>query len=484
MSQKPSLYIGPLLFVLLGLINPFGLDSEAARVIGVVAWMLAWWISEIVPMAVTALLPIVLFPLCGVLTIEEACQPYGDRMVFLFLGGFLIALSMEKWGLHRRIALHIIHVFGASANRIIFGFLFACFVISMWISNTATALMMFPIATSVVGLLLVNEKYGTPKDRKNFSTSIMLSIAYGSSIGGIATIIGSPPNGAMKAYLESEHHITVSFFDWMKIGLPFATILLLVVYLVIVKMVFPNKLGRLDMQSDVISDELKLLGPWRYAEKVTFGIFLTAATLWIAQDLILSVFPNLGITDVGIAIFCGLLLFFFPSKSTASVQVLEWKDTQKLHWGVLLMFGGGLSLAKAFKSSGLLESLTAKVDFLSSMDTFSFLVLLCLAGLILTALMSNLAMVNIFVPVVATIALGLGLPPELFAIPVTIAASCDFMFPMSTPPNAIAYSSGLVKARDMFKAGIFLNIFSLILLSGMVWLMLYFLTQNPHWDSR
>jgi sodium-dependent dicarboxylate transporter 2/3/5 len=472
MTSKVALYAGPILFVVAVLLNPFGLGFSAAALIGIVGWMLIWWISEVVHMAVTALLPLVLFPLMGILSVEETSQAYGDRMVFLFLGGFLIALSMEKWGLHRRIALMIIHLFGSSANRIVFGFLSACFLISMWISNTATALMMFPIATSVVNLILADPEYGTEKDRRNFSTSIMLSIAYGSSIGGIATVIGSPPNGAMKAYLESNHDITVSFFDWMKLGFPFALVLMLIGYFVLTRLVFPNKLGKMEQGGELIDVELKKLGPWSFPEKATFVVFLVAALLWMSQDLIIKVFPSFKLTDVGIAIFCGISLFLIPGRQEDKKNVLEWKDTKNLHWGVLLMFGGGLSLAKAFKPSGLLDLLKDKMEFLSQLDLLPFLIILCLMGLILTALMSNLAMVNIFVPVVAVLALAAGKSPELFAIPVTIAASCDFMFPMSTPPNAIAYSSGWVRAKHMFQAGIILNILSFGLLSVMVWLML------------
>ena len=472
MTSKVALYAGPLTFVLAVVLNPFGLQFSAAALIGIVFWMLIWWISEVVHMAVTALLPLILFPFMGILTVEETSQAYGDRMVFLFLGGFLIALSMEKWGLHRRIALMIIHLFGSSANKIVFGFMSACFLISMWISNTATALMMFPIATSVVNLILTDPNYGTPKDRRNFSTSIMLSIAYGSSIGGIATIIGSPPNGAMKAYLEANHDITVSFFDWMKIGFPFALVLMFLGYFVLTRIVFPNKLGRMEQGGELIDIELKKLGPWSFPEKATFVIFVTAALLWMSQDLIMKLFPAFKITDVGIAIFCGISLFFIPVKGEDKKNVLEWKDTKNLHWGVLLMFGGGLSLAKAFKPSGLLDLLKVKMEFLSQFDLLPFMIILCLMGLILTALMSNLAMVTLFVPVVASLALNKGIDPMYFAIPVTLSASCDFMFPMSTPPNAIAYSSGWVRAKHMFQAGIILNILSFGLLSVMVWLML------------
>jgi sodium-dependent dicarboxylate transporter 2/3/5 len=300
----------------------------------------------------------------------------------------------------------------------------------------------------------------------------MLSIAYGSSIGGIATVIGSPPNGAMKAFLENQYQVTVSFFDWMAIGFPFAMVLMLLGYFLMTRFIFPNKLGNFDVGTEVIGQELEELGPWTRPEKITFAVFVVAALLWMSQDVLNSLVPALKLNDVGIAVLCGVALFLIPASRTEPGQVLEWKDTRNLHWGVLLMFGGGLSLAKAFKASGWVDTITTQLSFLKDLDVHHYVILLCLVGLVLTALMSNLAMVNIFVPVVAALAVATGQPPAMFAIPVTIAASCDFMFPMSTPPNAIAYSSGWVHARDMFRAGIVLNLVSWALLSAMVYLLI------------
>jgi sodium-dependent dicarboxylate transporter 2/3/5 len=472
MQKIFPLLIGPILFAVLWGLNPFGFEIAQAKVTGVVAWMLVWWISESVPMAVTSLLPIMLFPLLGVMGLEKTCLSYSNRFVFLFLGGFLIALAMEKWNLHRRLALSIVNKTGTSANTIIFGFMLASFSISMWISNTATTLMMLPIASSVVLLLANEEQTKNPKGASHFATALMLSIAYGSSIGGIGTLVGSPPNASMAGILDKSFACQVSFFDWMKYGFPFALVFLLVAYWLLVRVIFPNRLGKFALGHAIIQAELSALGKWTREEKIVFGVFIATALLWILQEPIAGMLKPTGIefSDTAIAIIMGSSLFIFPSEQPRT-PILEWRDTDKLPWGVLLMFGGGMSLAAAFDSCGLVSTITQSMQGIDSSNLFLFVSALCAMGLLITALMSNIAMVNIFVPIVASLAMGAGISPEVFAIPVTIAASCDFMFPMSTPPNAIAYSSGYIRSKDMLKAGVVLNFVSLLLLMGLVWLM-------------
>jgi sodium-dependent dicarboxylate transporter 2/3/5 len=471
MGKNLSLLLGPLAFATIWWMQPAGLDVAQSKVLGVVVWMLIWWIAESVPMGVTSLLPIILFPLLGVLSLEKTCLAYSNRYVFLFLGGFLIALAMEKWNLHRRLALNIVSRTGTGANHIILGFLLASYFISMWISNTATTLMMLPIAGSVV-MLLANEPHAS-KATRNFSTALMLSIAYGASIGGIATLVGSPPNASMAGILDKSFSHTVSFFDWMAWGLPFSLALLVCAYLLMVRVVFPNRLGKFPLGQAIISSELALLGQWKREEKIVFGIFITTALLWMLQEPIGSALKPMGIefSDTAISLIMGCCMFLIPG-SNKTEQVLEWRDTEKLPWGVLLMFGGGMSLATAFDQSGLVKTLTGAISTFDTGNPFLFVSLLCATGLVITALMSNIAMVNIFVPIVAALASGTGASPEVFAIPVTIAASCDFMFPMSTPPNAIAYSSGYIRGKDMLKAGVWLNVISLLLLMALVWVKL------------
>lgn len=465
---------GPLIMLICWAFQPFGLDMAQSIVVGIVGWMLTWWISEAVPMAVTSLLPIILFPLLGVLSLEKTCLSYSNRFVFLFLGGFIISLAMEKWNLHRRLALNIVNRTGTSADRIIFGFFLASYLISMWISNTATTLMMLPIAASVVTLLVNEEHRKSHKGSKNFSTTLMLSIAYGASIGGIATLVGSPPNASMAGILAKSFNYNVGFFEWMKLGLPFSLLLLVSAYFLLVKVIYPNKLGKFELGHEVIQSELSLLGRWSSPEKKVFVIFILTAVLWILQEPIASFVRGNGveITDTSIGITMACLLFILPSGNKKDERVLEWKDTEKLPWGVLLMFGGGMSLAEAFNSSGLVSRITAEMTTVDQSNMFLFVSMLCAIGLVLTALMSNIAMVNIFVPIVAALAVGSNISPVLFAIPVTIAASCDFMFPMSTPPNAIAYSSGYIHSRDMLRGGIVLNVLSLLILMILIYLII------------
>lgn len=461
---------GPVLFFAFAWLNPLQVPHAAAITLAMVVWMLWWWILEAVPMAVTALLPLIVFPLTGVLSTESTCLAYSNRFVFLFLGGFTIALAMEKWNVHRRLALSIVHRTGTNANRILFGFFLSAYLISMWISNTATTLMMLPIASSVVTLLTANHHPAGHKGVRNFSMSLMLSIAYGASIGGIATLVGSPPNASMAGILDKSFNYHVSFFEWMEWGLLFSFLLLITAYWIMVKWMYPNKLGRFALGQELISAELSSLGPWRPQEKGVMMLFVFTAVMWIFQDPMGQWLKSFGVewTDTTIAIISACLLFILPLRS----PLLEWKDTEKLPWGVLLMFGGGMALAEAFGKSGLVDHLTHWMSGIETGHRWPFMVLLCFMGLVLTALMSNIAMVNIFVPIVAALAVKDGLSPAVYAIPVTIAASCDFMFPMSTPPNAIAYSSGYIKSKDMLRTGLVLNVLALVLLSLLVAVMM------------
>jgi sodium-dependent dicarboxylate transporter 2/3/5 len=470
-NKKLPLLVGPLMPVVSSVSDISGAGYLPSVVLGITAWMLIWWITECVPMAITSLVPVIAFPLAGVMPLEKTCLAYSNRFVFLFLGGFIISLAMEKWNLHRRLALNIVNRTGTGANHIIFGFFLASYLISMWISNTATTLMMLPIAASVLTLLVKEEDRRQHQGTKNFSTSLMLSIAYGASIGGIATLVGSPPNASMAGILSKSFQYEVSFFEWMKYGLPFSFVLLVTSYFVLVKWIYPNRLGKFALGHEIIHTELQALGKWRVAERIVFVVFASTAILWILQEPFAKIVRPFGIeiTDTTIAILMASLLFILPG-GQGQDKILDWKDTEKLPWGVLLMFGGGMSLAEAFSNSGLVHQITTGMTGIDQSNEFLFVSMLCAIGLVLTALMSNIAMVNIFVPVVASLAVGAGVSPVLFAIPVTIAASCDFMFPMSTPPNAIAYSSGYIHSKDMLRAGVVLNMLSLLLLCALVYL--------------
>lgn len=469
MLQKIGLGLGPLLFLIILLAPaPEGLTIEGWKVIAIAAFMLVWWVTEAVPLAVAALLPIVLLPLLGVSSMKEATAPYANPVVFLFMGGFMIALAMEKWELHRRIALNIVLKTGTNANGIILGFFLATAAISMWISNTATTVMMLPIATSVIALLAKNQEVTSEKGIKYFALGMMLAIAYGSNIGGTATIIGTPPNVVFAGYMREAFDYEVSFAKWMLMALPFTIILLLIAYILIVKILYPNKLGNFAGAEALIQKEVDELGKMSRGEKRTLIIFVSTALLWIFRAGLNSILPGLNLSDEGIAMMATVALFVTPIDWGENRFVLEWRDTDRLPWGILLLFGGGLSLADALASTGIIDLIGSQFSHLQDANVFIILGL-ATVSLLLTEVMSNVALVTIFLPVVGGIAQGAGINPLEVCIPVTMAASCAFMLPMSTPPNAIVFASGHVSIPQMFKAGIWLNIITVLLISFVVY---------------
>lgn len=467
-----ALLLGPILFFLLLLVPPqFNLSTDAWKVIALAVLMLTWWVSEAVPIPVTAILPIVILPLFGIdgLSIKTVSAPYANPIVFLFMGGFMIALAMERWRLHRRIALNIVKLTGTNANGIVFGFMLATASISMWISNTATTVMMLPIALSVIDLLTKESNQSLPKKgMDNFAVSIMLGIAASANVGGTATIIGTPPTVVFAGFILETYNYQVDFASWLILGLPFAAIMLIAIYLVIVKLVYPNRLGSFEGAQEVIQEELKKLGTMSKAEKRTSFVFVGTAVCWIFRTKINQVsgflFEGFQITDTGIAMLATVVLFLVPLDWKSKRFLLEWKDTEKLPWGILLLFGGGLSLAAALQATGIINLIGDQFAGVESPGLFVILGLTAVS-LFLTEVMSNLALVTVFLPVVGAIAVGLGMDPLLLCIPVTLAASCAFMLPMSTPPNAIVFASGYLKISQMARVGIILNFIAIALIA-------------------
>lgn len=455
--------------VVIALAITFGLPNwlswNERVVLSTVLVMLWWWISEVIPMAVTALIPMLVFPIANVMSMEKVVVPYADKFVFLFLGGFLLALAIEKHGLHKRIAFRLLDLAGDAKARILLAVMLSSYVLSMWISNTASAMMLIPIAASVAHLLAAHNH------EAKFKRALVLGVAYAASIGGMATLIGTPPNVAAAGIVKEQFGEEISFLDWMKYGVPFSLIMLFLVFLVLSKIHFKRK-ETIDGAHEELHRLRKQMGGISWAERRVLFVFAGAVLCWIFQAPISSVLKIAAFNDTWIALVFGLSLFFIPNKSEdpndRSVALLEWKDTEKLSWGVLLMFGGGLALSLAFKEAGLLERLAQWLAEVNIGSSTVYLIMLCGIGLLLTALMSNLAMVTLFVPIVGILAQANGISPAAWAIPVTLAASCDFMFPMSTPPNAIAYGTGWVKAKDMFTIGIIVNVISFLLLVGLV----------------
>ena len=462
LSKKIGLFSGPLLFIIV-LNFPFdSLSFEAAAVLASASWMVSWWISEAVSISVTALLPLIIFPLTGVMAVNDVGANYGSSIVFLFFGGFVLALGLEKVNLHRRIALTIIKKTGTSPNKVILGFMIATAFMSMWISNTASTVVMLPIALSVINLLIDQQESST-KQTRNFALSVMLGIAFSANAGGIATVIGTPPNSVLIGLLENEYQIQISFVKWMAIGLPFAIVMITIIYLVLVYGMFSTKGLQFSASQEVIDNELEKLGPIKPKEKQVLWVFGIVVSLWIFRTLINSVFPGLKLSDTVISILGAVALFAIPFDLKKGDFILEWKDTQKLSWGILILFGGGLALAKGMSATGIVSLITTYIadGNFSILLTASFLIILML---FMTELMSNVALVAVLAPVVAGIALGLEVPLLYLLIPVTMASSCAFMLPMATPPNAIVFASGFIKVHEMARVGIIINCIAVVLL--------------------
>lgn len=480
-SQRDWLTLasGVLLFLLVIIFKPFGIDSKAAKVLAVGVLMITWWVTEALPMPAVALVPLVLFPLMSVAPIKEVALSYGDSILFLFMGGFMIGLAIEKWNLHKRIALSIVKITGTSGDRIVLGFILATGFISMWLSNTATTMMMYPIAASVIHVVKENHKGSA--NLGNFALTIMLAIAYSSNFGGIATIIGTPPNVAFVNYIHDKYNYTIQFADWIVICMPLSILLLFSLYVVMTKMLYPNRLSSDPATKDHIRNELKQMGPLSGAEKRVLIIFLCTASLWILQEPINTLLSlkavsakigTIKLDDTIIAMMGALALFICPAGNNnvpGSRKILEWSDTTKMAWGILLLFGGGIALASALQKAGLIQQLGQWIAGFSGSGGLVLILMITLISLFISEVMSNIAQVIVFSPVMAGIADAIGINPLLLGLPMTLAASAASMMPMGTPPNAIVFASGHIKLNQMLKTGFVMNIISVILITLFCW---------------
>ncbi len=464
-----SLFAGVAIAFLLWLVNPFSVDADALTVLAVAGLMITWWVTEALPMPVVALLPLILFPLVKIASLEDTAAPYANPVIFLFMGGFMIGLAIEKWNLHRRIALNIIRITGTSGDRIVLGFILATGLLSMWLSNTATTMMMFPIAVSVIHVMRENNK--GDGNIANFSLAIMLAIAYASNFGGIATIIGTPPNVAYVGYIEKKYSYNVDFLNWMVICTPLAILLLISLYWVMVKWLFPNRIKSDFATKQLIKDELAALGPVSTNEKRVLIIFISTALLWITKDIINVTQSVIKLNDTIIAVMGAVALFICPAKGEKSDSILEWDDTQKMAWGILLLFGGGISLANGLENAGLMQELGQWLSQFAG-NQFILVLVITIVTIFLSEVMSNVAQVIVFAPVVSSMADAIGMNPLLLGIPMTLAASCASMLPMGTPPNAIVFASGHIRLKQMTKAGFVMNIVAVILITLFCWFLL------------
>ncbi|MYL63229.1 DASS family sodium-coupled anion symporter [Bacillus hwajinpoensis] len=462
-----GLVLGPALFLCLMLFfHPNGLSEAGLAVLASTAWIATWWITEAIPIPATSLLPLILFPLTGALEGDLTASAYGDNTIFLFMGGFLIALSMQKWNLHKRIALFIISAIGTSTEKIVLGFMAATGFLSMWISNTATAMMMVPIGLAVI--YQVSEQLDLDTDegapRFNFGKAIMLGIAYSASIGGLATLIGTPPNTIFAAVVNELYGIEISFARWMMFGVPLTVLLLIGCWYYLVKMAFPMNIKELPGGKEVINKEKTDLGKMSAEEKVILLIFSLTALAWISRSFVLSEL-NPNINDTIIAMTAAILLFLIPAPSNKGSFLLDWNTAKGLPWGILLLFGAGLAIASGFQESGLAKWIGEQLTVLEGIHLFVILLLVTTLVIFLTEITSNTATATMMFPIMASLSAAIGVHPYALMIGAGIASSCAFMLPVATPPNAVVFGSGYLKIPDMARAGFWLNATSVVIIT-------------------
>ena len=463
-----GLVAGPIVAAIIYAITPteFGdgeVFSAAGRMtLAALAWMAIWWMSEAIPLPATALLPLVIFPFLGIAAIKDAASPFSSPLIYLFLGGFLMAATMQRWGLDKRIALMVLKAVGSSPRKIVFAFMLVAAVFSAFVSNTATAAMMLPLA---LGVLAITKKTGNILP----PPALLLGIAYGASIGGLATIIGSPPNGFVVQFLASEYDMQVSFLDWMKLGVPVACVMLPLTWWLLVKFLHPSGKNKVPGLGDVVTKQLQEMGRPCAGEIATFVVFCCAVLAWVTKPLLLEIVP--GITDAGIAMTAGVALFVIPV-NRKGIFALDWEHAVKIPWNVLILFGGGLSLAAAIKANGVSVFFASYATALHFLHPIVILVIILAAVVFLTELTSNTATTAALVPILAAIALPLDLDRNAIVAATALAASCAFMLPVATPPNAIIFGSGRVTQQQMMRAGFSLNIIGIIIIScASLWLI-------------
>lgn len=457
--------------------EPTILTHTAKATLCLLVWMAIWWLSEATHITVTALLPIALFPLFDVASIKEATAPYASHIIFLFLGGFIIAIAIQRWNLDKRIALGILTKIGNSPSRIVGGFMLATAFLSAFISNTATTAMMLPIGLSVIALLTSKNS-----NHSAFATCIMLSIAYAANIGGIATVIGTAPNlfvaSFLKDAIDTPFQQDIGFLQWAKIGTPIALILLPIAWWLLAKVIYKVDKVALHHSSKSLFDQKYSLGKMTYEEKTVCCVFVFTILLWLSRTLLQGLTielngniytPLSGLTDSSIAVFSAILLFLIPAKSTSNNFILEWKNLRDLPWGILILLGGGLSLAVAVQANGVTEFIGAQATGLAFMPPLLILLIIITAVVFLTELTSNTATTATLVPVLAAISPALDIHPYVLVIPAAIAASCAFMLPIATPPNAIVFGSGHIAMTEMRKSGFWLNLLCIIVITILIY---------------
>ncbi len=495
--QRVGMVLGPLLFVLmLVLPTPAGMEPGAQKMAAVALLMATWWMCESIPIPATSLLPIALFPLLGIMHTKQATAPYASHLIFLFMGGFIIALAMQRWNLHRRIAMNIVKAVGFSPGRLIFGFMVATAALSAFVSNTATTVMMMPIGLAIISHVVdegtkegLNKQIDFSPEKFAFGLNLMLGIAYAASIGGIATLIGTPPNTVLAGYLQKTYGYEITFANWMIVGVPLVVVMLPMCWLWLTRVANPMKLKKVPGGRDMISAELKKMGSMSTGERWTSLVFGLTAVGWIFRKQLGFLFadPKL-VTDAAIAMTGAIVLFLIPINLKKNEFVMDWHWASKMPWGVLILFGGGLSMAAGFKATKLADWIGNQVSLLENAPVLVLVIAVATLIIFLTELTSNTATSAMVMPILSAVAIGLGQSPLLLVVPAAIAASCAFMLPVATPPNAIVFGSGYVTIPQMAKSGFGLNILGIVITVVVTYLLVIpvfdvVIDQIPSWAT-
>jgi len=427
--------------------------------------MAVWWATEAVPIAVTALLPIVVFPLLGIATIQDTTAPYANKVIYLFLGGFIVAFAMQRWNLHRRIALNVLQHVGGNGRSLVGGFMLASAIISMWVMNTSTTMMLLPIAVSIIAVIHKTVDGLDDHAKESFQYSLLLGVAYGATIGGMATLVGTAPNAMLAAFMQETYGTEIDFSRWMLVGLPLSAMMLPLAWLILTRFAFKVDFKTSDEGKAVLRQLKDELGDMTVPEKRVATVFVLMAATWVLRPLLVTLPGLSALDDSGIAMAGGIALFLIPSGEKSDPMLLRWTYAERLPWSVLILFGGGLTLASAVTRTGLAEWLGASLQTVGTLPLFALVIIAATMIIFLTELTSNIATTATFLPVVGAIAIESGFDPIVLTVPVTLAASCAFMLPVATPPNAIVFGSGMLTIPKMVRAGMMLNVVGIFLVS-------------------
>ncbi|MDH3787883.1 MAG: DASS family sodium-coupled anion symporter [Xanthomonadales bacterium] len=464
--QDVGIYLGPAVTLVMLLIGPQGGLSDAAwRTAALGLWMAIWWATEARPVGVTAFIPLIFFAPLGITTLHKAAAPYANPILYLYLGGFLLALAMQRWELHKRIALTLLTVSGTNGRSLVGGFMVTAALLSMWMTNTSTTMMLLPIVISVIAVIAETVTEIDEKERKNFEICLLLGTAFGATIGGVATLVGTPPNAFLAAFLTDNYGIEISFARWMLVGVPVTIIMLPICWLALTRLVYPISFETSIETQDHLKDLKKALGPPSSAEWRIGIVFSCVVIGWMTRPWLTKYLPIEGLSDPGIVMIAAFLLFLIPSGGKNTLRLLNWKQTKELPWEILILFGGGLSLAASVSETGLAHWLGTSLVPLGALGIAAIVVGAVILVIFLTELTSNLATTATLLPVLAALALELGISPVTLTVPVALAASCAFMLPVATPPNAIVFGSGRLTIPQMAKAGLVMNLVGIVLLS-------------------